>query len=286
MDWTSLVLLGGAGLVGGFIAGLIGVGGGIVFAPVLFFYFQSAGVAADVVTPLTLGSSLLCTLVASLASGTFHYRARAVDVRVALAVGLFSAVAVQLTTGFVTTRPWYDGTAFQVVFGLILLVVTARMAQTAWAGKRRVGRTSGEVGRTSGEAPARRRWPWLAGIGTVAGAVSSAAGVGGGVVLVPAYAGLLRLPMHRAAGTSSATIVLIALAGVVSYAATGWGAPTSGLAVGYVDVGRALVLAVPAVGAARLGVMAAHRLNTRALRIAFAALAASVAVRLLWEALG
>lgn len=276
MAWTSLVLLVGAGLAGGFIAGLIGVGGGIIFAPVLFFYFQSIGVAADVVTPLTLGSSLLCTLVASLASAASQYRAHAVALHVVLAVGLFSAVAVQLTTRFVTTRPWYNGTAFQAVFGVVLLVVAVRMVRAE----------RGQVGRTSGEPPAiRPRWPQLAAIGTVAGAISSAAGIGGGVVLVPAYAGLLRLSMHRAVGTSSATIVLIALAGVVGYAATGWGAPTSGLTLGYVDVGRALMLAVPAVGTARLGVMAAHRVNTRMLRLCFAALAAFVAVRLLWEAL-
>ena len=279
MDWTSLVLLVGAGLAGGFIAGLIGVGGGIVFAPVLFFYFQSAGVAAEVVTPLTLGSSLLCTLVAALVSAAFQHRARAVDIRVALAVGLFSAIAVQLTTHFVTTRPWYDGDVFQAVFGVILLVVAARMVR---GGRAKRSQTSGKV------STPQRGWPWLAGIGAGAGAVASAAGVGGGVVLVPAYAGLLHLPMRRAVGTSSATIVLIAFAGVVGYAVAGWGAPTSGLAagymtVGYVDVGRALVLAVPAVGTARLGVLAAHRVNTRVLRLAFAALAAFVAVRLLWE---
>ena len=63
-----LVLLLLAGALGGFVAGLVGVGGGIIFGPVLFFVFQAAGITDPVLTPLTLGSSLLCTFAAS-ASG-------------------------------------------------------------------------------------------------------------------------------------------------------------------------------------------------------------------------
>ena len=275
MAWTSLLFLAGAGLAGGFIAGLIGVGGGIVFAPVLFFYFQSTGVAAHVVTPLALGTSLLCTLVAALASAIFQYREQTIDVRIAVVVGIFSAVAVQLATRFVTTAPWYNGTAFQVVFGLVLTMVAVRMV---WPNQAKPGgprRTSGK------EKSPPSRWAGFAVTGAAAGAISAAAGVGGGVVLVPAYTGLFHLPMHRAVGTSSATIVFIAMAGVVGYAAAGWDVPTAGLMLGYVDVRRALVLSVPAVLAARLGVAVAHRIDTRALKRCFAALAAFVAARLL-----
>ncbi|MGI9174507.1 MAG: sulfite exporter TauE/SafE family protein [Rhodothermales bacterium] len=275
MAWTSLLFLVGAGLAGGFIAGLIGVGGGIIFAPVLFFYFQSTGVAADVVTPLTLGTSLLCTLVAALASAVFQYQERTIDVRIAVMVGLFSAVAVQLVTRFVTTEPWYNGTAFQVVFGLVLTVVAIRMAWPNQAKPNVPERTSGK------KKSSHPRWASLAVTGAAAGAISAAAGVGGGVVLVPAYTGLLRLPMHRAVGTSSATIVFIAMAGVIGYAVTGWDVPMAGLTLGYVDVRQALVLSVPAALSARLGVAVAHRIDTRVLKWCFAALAAFVAARLL-----
>ena len=275
MVWTSLLFLIGAGLAGGFIAGLIGVGGGIVFAPVLFFYFQSTGAAADVVTPLTLGTSLLCTLVAALASAAFQYRRRTVNVRLAVMVGLFSAVAVQLVTRFVTTQPWYNGTAFQVVFGVVLTIVAIRMAWPNQAKPSVRERTSGT------KKSSHPRWAGLAITGAAAGAVSAAAGVGGGVVLIPAYTGLFRLPMHRAVGTSSATIVFVAMAGVIGYAVAGWDVPTSGFTLGYVDVRRALVLSVPAVLAARLGVAVAHRIDTRVLKWCFAALAAFVAARLL-----
>lgn len=274
MELGSVLLLMGAGLAAGFVAGLIGVGGGIIFAPVLFFYYEGIGVAADVIAPLTVGSSLLCTLLAAVASGWFQYRRGAVDLRIAASVGLCSAVAVFLLTRFVTTQPWYDGRVFQIVFSIVLIVVVGRMVLARRLPKQDPVKAVRE----------RHRWPVLAATGTVGGAVAAAAGVGGGVVLVPAYHSLLRLPMHRAVGTSSATIVLISLIGVVSYAFARGVAPVPGLAAGYVDAGHALVLAVPAIVTARLGVWTAHRIDTRALRWSFAAIAAVVAVRLLIRA--
>src|SRR5690554_5382699 len=109
MQPTYLLLLLGIGLLGGLLAGLVGVGGGIVFAPVLFFYFQALGVPASVVTPPTLGTSLFCTLLASLSSAWFRYRRQAVVPAVALGAGLCSALAITLTTRYVTTQPWYNG---------------------------------------------------------------------------------------------------------------------------------------------------------------------------------
>src|SRR5690554_2133995 len=105
MDPLGYLLLVAAGLAAGFIAGLIGVGGGIIFAPVLFFYYQAIGVDPAVVTQLTIGSSLLCTLIAALMSTWVQHRKGAIVPRVALQVGVFSAVAVILMTRFVTTQP-------------------------------------------------------------------------------------------------------------------------------------------------------------------------------------
>lgn len=317
MELSHLFLLLGAGLTAGFVAGLIGVGGGVIFAPVLFFYYQSIGVPPEIIAPLTIGSSLFCTLLAAVSSAWTQYRRNAVIVRMALTVGAFSALAVFLLTRFVTTQPWYDGAAFQAVFSLVLLFVVGRMVfrkgESEAAGEEGVRDTSGYPGdgtsavddeielATEGSggvlsaddvredavaAADRQGWPSLAAAGTVAGAVSAAAGVGGGVVLVPAYSQFMRMPMRIATGTSSATIVLISLVGVIHYAVLGAGETTYFGAVGYVDAVRALLLAVPSLLTANLGVRAAHRINQRALRLSFAAIAGVVAVRLLYEAVG
>lgn len=274
MDPIHLLILVAAGLAAGFVAGLIGVGGGIIFAPVLFFYYQAIGVSSTAIAPLTIGSSLFCTLIAALISAWAQYDRKAVLTRVAVSVGTFSAIAVFLMTRFVTTQPWYDGTAFQIVFSFILLVLVTRMVVRP--------RNDAIEG---GHEHRRFSWPVLVGTGTAAGAVASAAGVGGGVVLVPAYTHFFGLPIHVATGTSSATIVLISLVGVLNYAWLGQDAAVPELALGYVDVIRALTLALPAMITAHLGVWTAHKINRRALRLSFATLAGIVAVRLLWGAL-
>lgn len=265
----QLMLLIGAGLGAGFIGGLVGVGGGIIFAPVLFFYFKSLEIAPEVVTPLTLGSSLFCTLVVSLVSSWYHYQKGGVRVRIAVSAGLASAVAIFGMTRFVTTQPWYDATTFQVVFSLLLVVIAVRML---------IGRGPSETR----EAGVRVQWPALAATGTSAGIVAAAAGVGGGIVLVPAYGNLLRLPIKDAVGTSSATIIFIAGIAVLTYAVLGWGQPVPAGALGYVDILHAAVLAVPAVFSARFGVWVAHRVHTLWLRRSFAVLALFVALRMLW----
>ena len=272
----SLFVLLGAGAAAGFVAGLVGIGGGIIFTPVLLVYLQQIGTDPALVSKLTIGSSLVCTFVAALASARHQIRRGAVSLRTAGWVGGSSALAVVLVTGFVTTQPWYDATIFQAVFATLLLIVAIRMAVTS-------GPAAEDPPTDSAASPSAWRGPTLFGIGSAAGTVATAAGVGGGIVLVPAYHRLLRLPMHRAVGTSSATIALISAAGIVSYAALGWGADVPATALGYVDA-RALLLALPALGTARLGVWTAHRLPTRPLRLLFAALAAFVALRMLYDA--
>ena len=267
----ALLLL--AGALGGFVAGLVGVGGGVIFGPVLFFTFQAAGVEDPILTPLTLGTSLLCTFAASASGAVAQARAGAIDRRTALVAGAVAAVAVVLVGRFVTTQPWYDKEAFQLILGGLLVVVVVRMV------------TRADAPDTLSTAGARRGVGGLAATGVGAGAVAALAGVGGGVVLVPAFSGLVRLPIKVAAGTSTAAIVLITAVGVATYAVLGQGQAVPDGALGYVDWRGGAALALPAVVTARLGVATAHRIPVRAVRLSFAGFAAIVAARLLWNAL-
>ncbi|MEO0558384.1 MAG: sulfite exporter TauE/SafE family protein [Bacteroidota bacterium] len=264
------------GALGGFMAGLIGIGGGVIFGPALFFVFQAAGIQDPVLTPLTVGSSLLCTFAASVSGAVAQHRARAIDVPTALVAGGLAAVAVVTVGRLVTTQPWYDNQAFQALLGIVLVVVVVRMLTTRRSSDNNTLSTDG----------AQRGPLRLATIGVSAGSLATLAGVGGGVVLVPLFNALLKLPLKVAAGTSTASIVLITGAGVITYALLGLGAPVPDGALGYVGWKASLALALPAIVTARMGVSAAHRLDVRIVRYVFAALAAFVAVRLLLNAFG
>jgi len=274
MTVVHALLLVVAGLVAGVIAGLVGVGGGIIFTPVLFGVFGLLEVPSGVQTPLTVGTGLFCTGIAAGASALHHFRRGAVRLDLAAGVGVASAGAVGLVSGLVVTKPWYDASLFQALFAFVLLVVVVRMVRGP----------SGVQGPSSESAGGWGRWILT---GSAAGAVASAVGVGGGVILVPAYNRFLGRPLREAVGTSSATILVISAVSAVAYGLLGSG--ISGrppLSLGYVDVGTGLLLAAPAVLGARAGVALAHRFDPRWLRWGFAALGAIVAGRLLWNALG
>lgn len=275
MDPLHIILLLGTGVAGGFLAGLVGIGGGVIFSPVLFFYYSAIGTDPAIVTPLTLGSSLFCTLLAAASGAHRQWHLGNVQARIAAVVGAFAAAAVAAVTFLVTTRPWYTAAVFQGVLGVVLLAVVWRML------------FPGSAGSADGAGhPQRRPLAALAGSGVLAGAVASAAGVGGGIVMVPMFNQLLKLRLKLAAATSMAAIVIIAGTGVLSYLIAGLGAATPATAVGYVDFGVGAVLGVPAVLGARLGVRVAHRSDVRVVRYAFSLLAAVIALRLLLAATG
>lgn len=276
MTWVQAGLLACSGLGAGVLAGLIGVGGGVIFTPVLFAVYGVLGVPEGVRTPLTVGTGLFCTGLAAGASAVHHVRRGAVEGRMALGIGLASAGAVGLVSGLVVTQPWYDASLFQLLFAVVLLVVAVRMVRGSSEG-------------TGADAEQRMGASWGAwlGTGTAAGVVASAVGVGGGVVLVPAYSRGFGLPFHRAVGTSSATILVISGLSMVAYAGLGMGLPDRPpFAIGYVDVGTGLLVAGPAVLGAQGGAALAHRFETKWLQWSFAALAVVVAGRLVFGAVG
>ncbi len=275
MTLLQVIGLAVAGLGAGFVAGLVGVGGGVIFTPVLFAVYGVLGVPEAARTPLTVGTGLFCTGLAAGASAVHHVRRGAVRPRMAVGVGLASAGAVGLVSGLVVTRPWYDSGLFQLLFAAVLLVVVVRMVRGPAADSPRAEDSDDSFA----------QWSKWFGTGTAAGTVASAVGVGGGVVLVPAYSRLHRLPFHRAVGTSSATILVISALSTVAYAWLGAGLGVRPIALGYVDVGTGFLLAGPAVVGAQGGAALAHRIETGWLRWSFAALAVVVAGRLVWNAL-
>lgn len=266
----GLILISG-GLAAGFLAGIIGVGGGIIFAPVLYFYFDAVGVDDAIIAPLVIGTSLLCTTLAAGLGSWFQHRRGAVNWKVASRVGLGAALAIVLVTRFITTQPWFDGDAFKVIFSVILAMVAVRML------------APGDQTSDIDMAEPRDSTLFHFATGSIAGVVSAMAGVGGGVVLVPSYQ-WMGLSMVRSIATSSGTIIFISLTGVVSYMLLGKGIPSaSGFSVGFVDIGSALLIAIPAMFSVRLGVITAHRVNRQSLRKGFALIALIVVVRLLWS---
>lgn len=264
METLLLYLLMGA--LSGLLAGLFGIGGGLVLIPALVFAFAAAGLPDAVRMQLVIGTSLATITLTSLVSAYSHHRHGAVQwpyfARLApglvLGTGLGAALAHQLPSA-----------SLQSIFAILTLVLAVRIA---------FFNRMPEAGQAPDSASL-----WLLAAGLALGLLPGLAGIGGGLVLVPFL--LWRgLTPGQAVATSSACMPPIGLAGALAYGVMGQsvaGLPAGSL--GYVYLPAMLAMAAGSMLLAPLGARLAHRLPRVWLQRGFAGLMAVVGVMMLIE---
>jgi len=264
---SQLALLGatllGAGVVAGVLAGLLGVGGGIVIVPVLYHGFGALGVEPAVRTHVAVATSLATVVVTAWRSARSHHARGAVDTELLRRWAPAVAAGAVLGTG-VAAR--LEGAALAGIFGVVALGVALHMA---------FGRERWRLAVAPPRGPARHV------VGGAIGLVSVMMGLGGGTLGVPTLT-LLGVPIHRAIGTAAGLGLVIATPGAIGLALAGLDAPGRPPGcLGYVN-GIGFALIVPATWlAAPLGARWAHASSRSALRRAFALFLGLTAVRML-----
>lgn len=261
---TAPIMVGylGLGAVAGTMAGLFGVGGGLVIVPALVFAFAVQGVGDSVIMHLAIGTSLATIVITGASSTWGHVRRGGVRRQwfLALLPGLMlGAVAGVFIAGSLS------GGVLGRLFGLFVIVMALRMA-------------IGQGPRPRSRSPGRLI---MAIAGLVIGGVSALFGIGGGTLAVP---WLLRAGarMTDAVGTSAACGLPIAVFGALTFIVTGWGHPAlPPWSSGFVSWPAFLGIVLASVPFARLGVRLAHVLPARVLRLAFAFLLAVVGLNFL-----
>ncbi|WP_061932316.1 sulfite exporter TauE/SafE family protein [Aureimonas sp. AU22] len=271
MDWaevgTLVALLAAGALLSGFLAGLLGIGGGAVTVPVLFQVLTTLDVAAETRMQIAIGTSLALIIPTSIRSLRAHLAKGAVDtvllrqwiVTVPLGAMLGGAVANLLPSD-----------VLEAIFAAIALVLGLRML----IGKLPflLGRDlPGRVGRTVA--------------GLVIGGLSAIMGIGGGV-LNNTFMTLYGRTMHQAVATSAGVGVLIAVPGVVPFVVGGWGRPDlPPFSLGNVSLAALAILIPLSMPTVKLGATLAHRLTRRQLEIGFGLFLLTVSVRFIASAL-
>ncbi len=264
MDILPLLLLLLAGGVAGFLAGFFGVGGGFVLVPILLFFYQSTGVTSLVSTHLAFGTSLLIIVFASSSSALQHARNGHVIWKAVLLIGAGS-VAGGLGGAFLAGA--LEGRVLRQIFAVVLLFVALQLLTSTKKQKME-------------EVPPLFA-PALLLAGVVVGIVSALAGVGGGVISIPIMHLMFRFPFKKALGTSSATIVITALAAGTGYAIRGWGVPLPPPnTLGYIDYLRAIPLILGSIPLAMVGARVAQKTQAKRLATVFAILLIILAFRM------
>lgn len=258
------------GIVAGIIAGLFGLGGGILFTPILFVVFSNAGIQDPVV--LTIGSSLFCTFVASLASSVRQYQQENFYWSEGIKVGILGAIGVYFGK-LVITSPYYSKQEFVIFFSLLLLYVAFMFYHRGSKGKDNIQNADVPLG-----------WRQSFFTGGFGGFVAALAGIGGGGVMVPLMNLLYKKEFAKSVSISSLAIVVISLSAWIQLGLAGNNVETLTLYHwGYVDFGAALPLAAGGLLGGFAGAFINLKINRRYLQYAFSILAVGMAVKLLLE---
>ncbi|TWH64119.1 hypothetical protein LX59_02796 [Azomonas agilis] len=254
MEFVLYLLLGG---LAGVLAGLFGIGGGIVIVPVLVLSFSAQGFDPCVLTHMAVGTSLASIVFTSINSILTHHRKGAVHWPVALWISVGIVFGVWLGS---LTAAAIQGPMLQKIIGIFALLVAAQMAWDI--------QPKASLGIPSP--------PTLGIVGVVIGWASAIFGIGGGSLTVP-YLVWRSFPIQQAVATASACGFPIALGGAMSFIGIGWSeAQLPPLSLGFVYLPALVGIALTSMYCARLGANLAHRLPPRLLKRLFAALLASV----------
>ena len=265
LDPLLIVELGVLGLATGFLAGLLGIGGGMLLVPFLTYILGAQKVAPDLAVKRAIATSRATIMFTSISSVRAHHQRGAVrwDIVKRLAPGI-------VLGGFIASLGVFallKGSFLAIFFALFVSFSATQMfLDKKPAPTRQMPGGAGQVA-----------------AGGVIGFLSGLVGAGGGFVSVP-FMTWCNVPIHNAVATSAALGFPIALANVVGYVIGGQnveGLPTASL--GYIWLPALAVIATCSVLTAPLGAKAAHSLPVKQLKRVFASLLFGLAAYMLWK---
>ncbi|TYT73645.1 sulfite exporter TauE/SafE family protein [Desulfobotulus mexicanus] len=250
------------GAVAGVLAGLLGIGGGLVVVPMLVFALPAQGVEASVLMQIALGTSMAAIIFTAMSSLKAHHQRGAVRWDVVIRISPGIVVGTFFGAIVASRMPTHT---LKVIFIVFLYYVAAQMFLNK---KPKPSRTlPGSAG--------------MFGAGCTIGGMSSFVGIGGGTLSVP-FMTWCNIPFHTVIGTSAAIGFPIALAGTAGYVLGGLGNEMlPPLSLGFVYGPALFGIVAASVLTAPLGVKLAHSLPVDRLKRFFAFLLIFVATRML-----
>ena len=264
----STLLLGSlvTGLFAGVIAGLFGVGGGIIIVPALLFLFLLDGINPVFSMQLAVGTSLATIVFTNISAAWNHHLRQSVHwplvQQYAPGTLLGALIGAQVAAAM-------DGNTLRALFGLFEVAVGVKMVTASAPAKPLISAASPLLNT-------------LLGVGI--GGLSTLFGIGGGTLSVPALTLISGLPIRQAVGSSSAIGVALATAGAVGFIQVGWdNAALPPGSVGFVVPAAFFGIVIGTLTTTPVGVHLAHVIDPARLKKGFGLFLIGVGIKLLWQ---
>lgn len=262
MTWFAAYMA--AGVVIGFFAGLLGIGGGMTLVPILSALFTAQALSVQHTMHLALGTAMAAVMFTGSASVREHHRLGSVDWGIVRRLAPPMAVGTLLST---FAAGWIPQRALALAFALIIIGAATQIA---------LGRKPAAA---RGLPSALGRWA----VGLLIGVISGLVSAGGAFLSMP-FMLWCGVPARTAIGTGAALGVPVAVLGTLGYVAAGWaaeGRPSGSL--GFVLLPALAGVVLASIVTAPLGARLAHRLPVATLRRLFALVLYALAAKMIWS---
>lgn len=256
IDITLLFL---AGLAGGLIAGLLGVGGGIFYLLVLPLALSHVGVPESEMVQYTIANSLLGTTFAALSGSLAQIKHKNFFLKPVLWVSVGAIIISTLTLYLFVNTPMYSKEVFNIVVIFLLTFILWRTLRKS------------ALKAASGPQEERPATPsWLLGAGGSGGLIAALSGLGGGSIVVPFLNLILKMDIKKAKSISLGMIFFTGLWVTLYNMAEVPAMPFSHGNMGYIVFPVVVPLGLGVIIASPFGVKLSHRLSSRTISILFA----------------
>jgi uncharacterized protein len=198
LNLTDYILLFSLGAIGAFIAGYLGVGGGIVFIPILDFFLRKLGISGDVLVKAILANSLFTIIFTGTVATYKQYRIGNFFPKEIVHTALPGVVTAIGMTLLIKAGSWYSKEAFNYVFALMLLVILFRMLLAK------------QPQTIQSNHPVSTTGLWITGLFT--GVITALSGLGGGIIMAPIFTQGFKMDIRKATAISNGVIPLLAIA--------------------------------------------------------------------------
>jgi uncharacterized membrane protein YfcA len=254
------------GAIAGVLAGLLGIGGGIVIVPVLDTVLVYFGTDPAIRMQVAVATSLATIIPTSISSSRAHHRRGSVDTELVRRWAVF-VLAGSLAGAFIAAG--VHSRTLSLVFAVMALLIATKMILPL-------------DGRTLAQSVPRG--PFMPIVPALIGGLSSMMGIGGGTLSV-AILTLLNEPIHRAVGTAALFGLAISLPGTIGFIVAGYGdSRLPPFSLGFVNLLGFALIAPATWIAAPAGAALAHRLSRRQLSLIFGLFLVVVSVRMFSQA--
>ena len=246
--YILLLLIGGC--LGGLMAGLLGVGGGVILTPIQYYLLLASGVESSIAITVSFATSLAVIFVTMIRSTYKHYRNNFVVtdyLPYIMVLGFIGAIIGALISVNV------DVSLLKVLFGLMCFITVLNMIFIKYP------ENDDNINKSV-----------LAHslLGMVGGLLCGLLGVGGGIIMIPILTLVLKYPTHKAIGTSSASIIATSFGGLVAYIILGWNVPNlPAYSIGYVNLLQFIFLTLTSTFIAGYAANLSKRIDEKKLKV-------------------